>query len=81
MRAGDVVPDAPVRHDLTSRCNKIDGGDVVMDEMLEPAPGYPALLGIRFDGGRLKKRIRLWIGVVCRIGKRQPDLEILRRTS
>ncbi len=66
-----------MRHDLASRRDEIDGGDVVMDEMLELAPGYPALFGIRLDGRRLEKRIRLWIGVVCRIGKGQPDLEIL----
>ncbi|EHJ95070.1 hypothetical protein AT5A_27181 [Agrobacterium tumefaciens 5A] len=34
-----------MRHDLASRRYEIDGGDVVMDEMLELAPGYPALLG------------------------------------
>ena len=47
-----------------------------MDEMLEPAPGHPAFFRIRLDGRRLQKRIRLRIGVVGRVGKGQPDLEI-----
>lgn len=66
----------PVRHDLASRRHTIDRGEVVMDEMLEPAPGHPAFFRIRLDGRRLQKRIRLRIGVVGRVGKGQPDLEI-----